>query len=107
MVVTNQVADVVESLQRAGLSYGDILKVLRHSKNAGTINSRLVIDSQPKLGRTYVPGQFADHSNGENSGSDISLVSNNEYDVSEAEKSEANTTPTMMNKMKNLFTGNK
>lgn len=107
MVVTNQIVDVVESLQRAGLSYGDILKVLRQSKNAGTINSRLVIDSQPKLGRIYTPGQFAEDSGVENSGSDVSLASHNEYDESQAQTAETTAAPTMVDKMRSLFSGKK
>jgi flagellar basal body P-ring protein FlgI len=107
MVVTNQVSDVVESLQRAGFSYGDILKIMRQAKNAGTINTRLVINSQPKLGRTYVPGQFADDSGGDNNKSDVSLAANNEYDSTDSETSDTSSSPTVLNKMKSWFTGKK
>jgi hypothetical protein len=101
MVVTNQVVDVIESLYRAGFSYGDILRIFCQAKNAGTIHSRMVINAQPKLGRTYIPGQFADNSDTEKTGSGVSLASHNEYDDS----SDTGSNPTVLNKMKNWFTG--
>ena len=56
-VCSNRVADLIEALAKSGFSYGDLLKMFRQSKNSGTLNSRLVVNAVPRLGRTYIAGE--------------------------------------------------
>jgi flagellar basal body P-ring protein FlgI len=58
-VCRNRIADVIEMMADAGFGYGDVLSVLQDSKNADCLNTRLVVNAVPKLGRTYVPGKTA------------------------------------------------
>ncbi len=57
---SNNIGDVIEMLTKAGFGYGDLLKVFRNAKNSNSLNSRLVVNAVPKLGRSYVPGQSAE-----------------------------------------------
>ena len=59
-VCSDRVADLVEVLADKGYGYGSLLKIFREAKNAGSVNSRLVVNAVPKLGRTYTPGEFED-----------------------------------------------
>ncbi len=56
-ICSNRVGDLIEALAKSGLSYGDLLKLFRESKNAGTLNSRLVVNAVPRLGRTFIAGE--------------------------------------------------
>lgn len=56
VVCSNRVGDLIEMLSKSGFSYGDLLKMFRQSKNSGTLDSRLVVNAVPKLGRTYIAG---------------------------------------------------
>jgi len=60
MVVSNQVGDLIEGLYQAGIFYSDQLKILQQAKNNGTLNSRLAVNAVPRLGRTYIPGQYSE-----------------------------------------------
>ena len=59
LVISNRISELIEGMYRAGFSYGDQLKVFRQAKLDGTLNTRLVVNALPRLGRTYVPGQFS------------------------------------------------
>ena len=56
-VCSNQVGELIETLTRAGMGYGDLLKMFRTAKDRGQLSSRLVVNAVPRLGRAYVPGQ--------------------------------------------------
>ena len=60
MECSNKVGDVIEMPTKAGFGYGDLLQVFREAKNSDALNSRLVVNAVPKLGRSYVPGQSAE-----------------------------------------------
>jgi hypothetical protein len=110
MVVTNQVSDLIESMNMAGLSYGDILKAFQHARTSGTLSSRLVIDAHPRLGRTYVPGQFASNSgdgNGPSASADSAGNAYNQVTASESDSPETGMSETTLSKMKSWFTGKK
>ncbi len=52
---SNRVGDVVRSLAKLGYGYSPLLKVLRSAKQADQLDTRLVVNAVPKLGRTYSP----------------------------------------------------
>ncbi|MFT7630961.1 MAG: hypothetical protein ACI87E_001975, partial [Mariniblastus sp.] len=52
---SSQIGDVIRNLAKMGYGYGPMLKMLRSAKQAGTLNTRLVVNAVPKLGRTYSP----------------------------------------------------
>lgn len=109
MVVTNQVSDLIQALNKAGFSYGDILKIFRQAKNNGTLGARLVVNAQPRLGRTYVPGQFSDGSTSQNETRDAAKSLSADYNqpVSAKAPAEGEESSTVLSKMKNWFTGKK
>jgi hypothetical protein len=108
MVVTNQVSDLIQSLHKADFSYGDILKVFRHAKNNGTLQARLVVNAQPKLGRTYVPGQFADGAAKQTEMRDAKLPTTDyNQKVSTRDVSGGSETPPVLSTLKDWFTGKK
>ena len=53
-VCSNRVSDLVRTLGTMGFGYGRQLKMFRSAMKAGTLNSRLVVNAVPKLGRKYV-----------------------------------------------------
>lgn len=57
LVVSNLVGDLIEGLFQAGVFYGEQLKIFSEAKNHGTLDSRLAINTVPRLGRTYIPGE--------------------------------------------------
>ncbi len=98
MVVTNKVVDLIEAFSQAGFTYGDQLKIFTQAKNGGTLNSRLVVNAMPKLGRTYIHGQFADESDSTHSA--VSNADLNDYDDTGADSSQT----TSVSRWKNWFT---
>ena len=57
-ICSNRVSDVVETLAAKGFGYGSLLKIFREAKQSDTVNTRLVVNAVPKLGRTYTPDEF-------------------------------------------------
>lgn len=52
---SNRVGDVIRTLANMGYGYGSQLKMLRAAKQSGMLNTRLVVNAVPKLGRSYSP----------------------------------------------------
>ncbi|MFK7769475.1 MAG: flagellar basal body P-ring protein FlgI, partial [Mariniblastus sp.] len=57
-ICSNRVSDLVETLAEKGYGYGSLLKIFREAKKSDTVNTRLVVNAVPKLGRTYTPDEF-------------------------------------------------
>ncbi|MEM7785383.1 MAG: flagellar basal body P-ring protein FlgI [Planctomycetota bacterium] len=56
-VCSNRIADLVRTLGTMGFGYGRQLKMFRSAMKSGTINTRLVVNAVPKLGRDYVAAE--------------------------------------------------
>jgi flagellar basal body P-ring protein FlgI len=55
VVCSNRVGDVLRNLAKMGYGYGPLLKMFRAAKQSDQLNTRLVVNAVPKLGRTYSP----------------------------------------------------
>lgn len=60
MVVSHHLGDLIEGLYQAGIFYSDQLKILQQAKNNGTLNTRIAVNAVPRLGRTFIPGQYSE-----------------------------------------------
>ena len=56
-VCSTRVSDVIRSMADLGYGYGPLLKMLRSAKQSDMLNTRLVVNAVPKLGRTYSPDE--------------------------------------------------
>jgi hypothetical protein len=54
-VCSNRISDLVETLAKMGYGYGPQMKMFRAAKHADMLNTRLVVNAVPKLGREYSP----------------------------------------------------
>ena len=54
---SHRISDVVRTLGKMGFGYGRQLKMFRQAMQAGTLNTRLVVNAVPKLGREYVAAE--------------------------------------------------
>lgn len=54
-ICSTRVGDVIRTLAKMGYGYGSQLKMLRSAKQSDMLNTRLVVNAVPKLGRTYSP----------------------------------------------------
>ena len=52
---STRVGDLIRTLAKLGYGYGSQLKMLRAAKQSDMLNTRLVVNAVPKLGRTYSP----------------------------------------------------
>ncbi|MEC9093781.1 MAG: HEAT repeat domain-containing protein, partial [Planctomycetota bacterium] len=57
IVCSNQVADVVETLVKMDLDYGEILDIFQQAKSSNMLNSKLVINATPKPRRNDPDGE--------------------------------------------------
>jgi hypothetical protein len=54
-ICSTRVGDLIRTLAKLGYGYGSQLKMFRVGKQADMLNTRLVVNAVPKLGRTYSP----------------------------------------------------
>ncbi len=54
-ICSTRVGDVIRTLAKLGYGYGSQLKMFRAAKQSDMLNTRLVVNAVPKLGRTYSP----------------------------------------------------
>ncbi|MEO1865056.1 MAG: hypothetical protein ABGX98_04800, partial [Pseudomonadota bacterium] len=54
-VCSNRVGDLVKTLADMGYGYGPQMKMFRAAKKSEMLNTRLVVNAVPKLGREYSP----------------------------------------------------
>ena len=57
IVCSNKVSEVIRALAKLGYGYGSLMKMFRAANQADTLNTRLVVNAIPKLGRTYSPDE--------------------------------------------------
>lgn len=56
-VCSARLADVIRTLANMGFGYGRLLKMLRQAKQSEMLDTRLVVNAVPKMGRRYTPGE--------------------------------------------------
>ena len=57
IVCSNKISEVIRALAKLGYGYGSLMKMFRNANQADTLNTRLVVNAVPKLGRTYTPDE--------------------------------------------------
>ncbi|MFK7766511.1 MAG: hypothetical protein AB8B55_04770, partial [Mariniblastus sp.] len=55
---SKRTSNCVRTLPKKEYRYGSLLKILKKKKKSDTVNTRLVVNAVPKLGRTYAPDEF-------------------------------------------------
>lgn len=55
---SNKVSDLIRTLAKLGFGYSRLLKIFRNAKQADMVNTRLVVNAIPKLGRKYSPDEM-------------------------------------------------
>ncbi|MDG1874447.1 MAG: flagellar basal body P-ring protein FlgI [Mariniblastus sp.] len=55
---TTKVADLVRTLAKFGFTYSSMLKMFRNAQQSEMIDTRLVVNAIPKLGRKYSPDEM-------------------------------------------------
>lgn len=59
-VCSDRIGDVIRTLANMGFGYGQLLKMLREAKQSEMLDTRLVVNAVPKMGRSYTPGKSLD-----------------------------------------------
>ena len=57
LVCSNKISDVIRTLAKLDFGYGSLMKMFRSANQSDTLNTRLVVNAVPKLGRTYSPDE--------------------------------------------------
>lgn len=57
LVCSNKISDVIRTLAKLDYGYGSLMKMFRSANRSETLNTRLVVNAIPKLGRTYSPDE--------------------------------------------------
>ncbi len=57
IVCTNKISDVIRALAKLDYGYGSLMKMFRVANQSDMLNTRLVVNAIPKLGRTYSPDE--------------------------------------------------
>jgi len=57
IVCSNKVSDVIRTLAKLDFGYGALMRMFRNANQTDTLNTRLVVNAVPKLGRTYSPDE--------------------------------------------------
>ena len=57
LICSNKVSDVIRTLAKLDYGYGSLMKMFRAANQSDSLNTRLVVNAIPKLGRTYSPDE--------------------------------------------------
>ena len=57
IVCSNKISEVIRALAKLGYGYGSLIKMFRAANQVDALNTRLVVNAVPKLGRTYTPDE--------------------------------------------------
>ena len=57
IVCSNKISEVIRALAKLGYGYGALVNMFRTANQADALNTRLVVNAVPKLGRTYSPDE--------------------------------------------------